>query len=160
MRNSAEAALVDTAGFAGARIVVKVVSPEILHKSDVGGIAIVANRPDAVRAAVQKMEARLGENALEGFLLCEFVPYDAGLGGEFLLGLRWTEEFGTVLTIGPGGVYAEFLAGNFKAGRDVAIVSPAMPPERIEGAMSCHDSSQSAATSRRTRSPSARSIRS
>ncbi len=135
VRNSAEAALVDTAGFAGARIVVKVVSPEILHKSDVGGIAIVANRPDAVRAAVQKMEARLGENALEGFLLCEFVPYDAGLGGEFLLGLRWTEEFGTVLTIGPGGVYAEFLAGNFKAGRDVAIVSPAMPPERIEDAM-------------------------
>ncbi len=36
-----------------------------------------------------------------------------GLGSELLLGLRWTEEFGTVLTIGPGRVYAEFLAWTF-----------------------------------------------
>jgi acyl-CoA synthetase (NDP forming) len=135
VRSSAEAAHVDTSSFTGPRLVIKVVSPEILHKSDVGGIAIVPNRPGDVRDAVRRMETRLGENAIEGFLLCEFVPYDGGLGGEFLIGLRWTEEFGTVLTIGPGGIYAEFLAGNFKAGRDVAILSPVLPPPDVEHAL-------------------------
>lgn len=127
VRNAREVAHTDTSVLPGSRVVIKVVSPEILHKSDVGGISIVANQPEAVRAGVHAMETRLGENAIDGFLLCEFVPYDSGLGNEFLLGLRWTEEFGTVLTLGPGGVYAELLAGNFKAGRDVAIVSPSLP---------------------------------
>lgn len=135
IRTSVEAAHVDTSSFTGSRLVVKVVSPEILHKSDVGGIAIVPNRPGEVRDAVRKMETRLGENAIEGFLLCEFVPYDSGLGSEFLIGLRWTEEFGTVLTIGPGGIYAEFLAGNFKAGRGLAILSPVLPPPNLEDAL-------------------------
>ncbi len=133
--SSAEAARADLARLGGDKVVVKVLSPEILHKSDVGGIAIVANRPDAVGDAVRAMETRLGEYPIAGFLLCEFVRFDAELGGELLLGLRWTGEFGPVLTVGPGGVFAEFLAGNFKPGAGVAMLSPSLDAARRADAL-------------------------
>ena len=50
--------------------------------------------------------------------------YETALGNELILGLRWTDDFGPVVTIGAGGVYTEFLSENFKSGRDVVIVSP------------------------------------
>jgi acyl-CoA synthetase (NDP forming) len=50
------------------------------------------------------------------------------LGNELLLGLRWTPDFGPVVVFGAGGIYTEFLAENFKTGRDVAILSPEAPP--------------------------------
>ena len=133
--SSAEAARADLARLGGERVVVKVLSPEILHKSDVGGIAIVASRPEAVGDAVRAMETRLGEYPIAGFLLCEFVPYDAELGGELLVGLRWTGEFGPVLTVGPGGVFAEFLAGHFKPGAGVAMLSSSLDAARRAGAL-------------------------
>ena len=127
--SSDEVAHVDTGALATDEVVVKVVSPAILHKSDVGGVTIAGNRPDRVAAAVREMEARLGDRPIAGFLVCEKIAYDAGLGTELLVGLRWTEEFGPVLTVGAGGVYAEFLASHFRAGTDVAVISPATSPE-------------------------------
>ena len=49
------------ASFAGSRVVVKIVSGSIAHKSDVGGVAIVPNQPTAVRAACRSMLAELSE---------------------------------------------------------------------------------------------------
>ena len=43
----------------GDKVVVKVVSPEILHKTDVGGVAIVDNDRAAIVAAIAGMESRL-----------------------------------------------------------------------------------------------------
>ncbi len=51
----------------------------------------------------------MGENVL-GWLVAEFVPYDSRPGGEVLVGLRRTAEFGPVLVLGVGGVHAELLA--------------------------------------------------
>ncbi len=110
----------------GDRVVVKVVSREILHKSDVGGVAIVANDPAAIAATVDAMATALRDKDIEGFTINEFVTYDAALGGELLLGLRRTDDFGPVVTVGAGGIYTEFLGENFKPGRDVAILSPAL----------------------------------
>ncbi len=108
----------------GPRVVVKVVSPRILHKSDVGGVAIVANEPAAVGGAIADMAGRLGAQGVAGYAINEFVPHDAALGHELLVGLRWTEDVGPIVTCGAGGIYAEFLAKNFRPGRDVAILSP------------------------------------
>jgi acyl-CoA synthetase (NDP forming) len=112
------------AGLPGARAVVKVVSPQILHKSDVGGVAIVEKTVEAVRAAVTDMQARLGTQGVVGYTISEFVPYASGLGYEFLVGLRWTDDAGPVVTVGAGGIYTEFLSKHFAAGRDVAVLSP------------------------------------
>lgn len=124
VRSSDELARVDMSALGTEQVVVKVVSPAILHKSDVGGVTFVGNRLDLVAAAVREMEARLGDRPIAGFLVCEKVACDAGLGAELLVGLRWTDEFGPVLTVGAGGVDAEFLASHFRSGTDVAVMSP------------------------------------
>jgi acyl-CoA synthetase (NDP forming) len=110
--------------FPGERVVVKAVSGEILHKSDVGGVAVVERTPEAVAGAVADMEARLGGKGLEGFTVHEFVPHDTGFGHEFLVGLRWTDDAGPVVTVGTGGLHAEFLASALRPGRDLAVLSP------------------------------------
>ncbi len=125
VRASTDVISAPLAALPGDRVVVKVVSPRILHKSDVGGVAIVPRDPHVVEAAIRDMEARLGSPDIAGFTISEFVEYDRSLGNELLLGLRWTADFGPVVTLGAGGIYTEFLAENFKPGRDVAILSPA-----------------------------------
>lgn len=105
------------------RVVVKVVAAHIAHKSDVGGVAVVARSADAVAGAVRRMESAFAGQRVAGYSINEFIPYDPSPGGEWLLGLRWTDEFGPVITLGPGGVATEFLAAALRPGRDVAIFS-------------------------------------
>jgi acyl-CoA synthetase (NDP forming) len=115
---------VDLSFFSGNKIVIKVISPLILHKSDVGGVAVVPKELDAIVLTVGAMERKFRGEALVGFTLNQYVPHDAALGNELLLGARWTDDFGPVIIFGPGGIYAEFLATHFKAGSDVSIHSP------------------------------------
>ncbi|RPJ62470.1 MAG: hypothetical protein EHM24_25910 [Acidobacteria bacterium] len=124
VRSSEDLEAVDTTALGGDRVVVKVISPEILHKSDVGGVAVVANDRAAIRAAVRDMETRLGNRSVAGFTINQFARYDASLGSELILGLRWTEDFGPVVTLGAGGIYTEFLAKHFRPGREIGVFSP------------------------------------
>jgi acyl-CoA synthetase (NDP forming) len=136
VRDSGEAASFPAGPVRGDRAVVKVVSPRILHKSDVGGVAVVPNRADAIAGAVRDMEARLGGCEIIGFTINELIAYDRGLGHELLVGLRWTDDFGPVVTFGPGGIYTEFLANHFRPGSAVALFSPGMAdPRSVEEAV-------------------------
>jgi len=108
------------------RVVLKVVAPDLLHKTEAGGVRALPNRRDAVAAAARDMEQRLAGHAVAGFVLYEFVPHDPALGHEFLLGMRWTRDFGPVVTVGPGGIHAEFLARAFRDGEGLAVGSPAL----------------------------------
>jgi acyl-CoA synthetase (NDP forming) len=124
VRNAAGAAEADTSPLGGDRVVVKVISPRILHKSDVGGVKIVERRPEAIAAVVADMERRLGGQEIVGFTINEFLRYDTSIGHELILGLRWTEDFGPVVTLGAGGIHTEFLADAFRPGREIGIFSP------------------------------------
>ncbi len=128
VRASADVASVDLGGFDGDQVVVKVISPEIFHKSDLGGVVFVAKTPDAIRSAVVDMEKKFSGRRVEGYTINQFVAYDRAFGNELLLGLRWTADFGPVVVFGIGGIYTEFLADNLKPGRDVAILSTEIPP--------------------------------
>ncbi len=120
------------AKFPGERIVIKVVAAHILHKSDVGGVRFVEKTREAIAAALDQMRAMFFGHE-PGFLLCEMVRYDASPGGEMLVGMRSTPDFGPVVTFGLGGVATEFFASALKDGREIAILSPRLtPPERIE----------------------------
>jgi acyl-CoA synthetase (NDP forming) len=135
-RDTDAAARLDLARLGSLRAVVKVVSAAIAHKTDVGGVAIVDNTPDAVTAAIRAMERRLAGYPLAGFSVAEFIPYDPSPGGEWLLGLRWTDDFGPVVSFGAGGVATEFLATGIEPGRDVAVFSPGrLEPARIDAAL-------------------------
>lgn len=93
--------------------VVKVVSPDLLHKSDVGGVRICPNRPEAIRQAV----AEVLENArraaprarIEGTLAVERVRFEPGTGREILASFRHDPAFGPVVVLGVGGLDTEIL---------------------------------------------------
>jgi acyl-CoA synthetase (NDP forming) len=135
----------DLSGFKGDRVVLKVVSPRIIHKSDVGGVRFVSRSAEAVNGAAAEMRETLpaaflrwsgqggGDASLtearvradiHGFLVCEAVDYERlGLGSEILVGLRNTREFGPVVTMGLGGLEVEYLARRIREGQALALAS-------------------------------------
>lgn len=113
--------------FPGDRVVVKVVSDQIAHKSDIGGVVFVDRNEADVNQALESMFAdKRIEKAgkVRGALLCRFVDYGAEVfGRELFVGLRWTREFGPVLAAGLGGVNTEYYAANLTKGRAVAMAA-------------------------------------
>lgn len=93
----------------GFPVVVKVVSAEILHKTEVGGVALGLTSPDAVRDAVARMAETIPQllpNAsIDGYLISEMV---AG-GVETIVGIHHDEAFGPVVTFGLGGTLVELI---------------------------------------------------
>jgi hypothetical protein len=102
-------------------VVLKTAVAGILHKSDVGGVVLNLESEDSLRAAYIEMAERLGPEAL--------IAPMAGDGVEMMLGARVDPQFGPVVLIGFGGVYAETL-------RDVQF---ALPPFSAEHARRCVD---------------------
>lgn len=114
----------------GDQVVVKVVAHDILHKTELGGVKIVANRLEAVAEVLADMHARLAPHyAVRGYSLNEFVAHSPGFGHEFLVGLRWTEDFGATLSLACGGVAAEYLAGELRPGVELSVFSPELGTE-------------------------------
>jgi|Deesub1362B_J571_1020462.scaffolds.fasta_scaffold00042_29 acyl-CoA synthetase (NDP forming) len=105
------------ATISSARVVVKVVSPQIIHKSDVGGVQVVANNQEEVARVITQMEKEVrarvkidGSLEIKGFLISEFVDYEnVGLGSELICGVRLSREFGPVIHFGLGGMDVEFV---------------------------------------------------
>jgi acyl-CoA synthetase (NDP forming) len=123
-------------GFEGQRTVLKVVSPAILHKTDVGGIAFLERTGSAdVAAAVARILQALPEDlraGVRGFVLEERLEYTPGLGREMLLGSRRSPEFGEVVTFGFGGTAVEALDAAMKPGQATLLFHPSItPPERV-----------------------------
>lgn len=110
------------AGFPGERVVLKLVSEKVVHKSDAGAVAIVPNELDRVRAEIERMIGRhAAQVPVAGVLLVEFVEHDArGLGSELFVGIRATREFGPVIAAGLGGVQTEYLVSKMRPGVAVA----------------------------------------
>ncbi len=93
---------------------VKVISPDIVHKSDVGGVALDLDTASAVEEAVtgmaERIEARLPEARIEGYAVQEMAAGDL----EMFVGARRDPQFGPILVVGAGGILVELL-------RDVAV---------------------------------------
>jgi acetyl coenzyme A synthetase (ADP forming)-like protein len=96
----------------GAPVALKALGPDIVHKTDVGGVRLGLEGPDDVIAAVKEMARRIRDAGLtvEGFLVQEMVT-----GGiEMLVGVAQDPLFGPVLACSAGGTAAELL-------RDVSV---------------------------------------
>jgi acetate---CoA ligase (ADP-forming) len=107
---SAEEA-VEAAESIGFPVVMKVVSPRIVHKSDVGGVIVGVRDADAAREAfralTEDVPARAGVDAgeVEGVLVQKMV----GGGKETIVGMHQDPQFGPLLMFGLGGIYVEAL---------------------------------------------------
>ncbi len=103
----------------GDRVVLKVVSPRIAHKSDVGGVRFVPRDWLRVSAEVALLQAGNfgGDGAPSGVLVCEFFEHGGDrYGNELFIGMRSAREFGPVIAAGLGGLHAEFFAAHLQKG--------------------------------------------
>jgi acetyltransferase len=96
----------------GAPCALKILSPDITHKSDVGGVALGLATPDAVLQAAEAMAARIAQRQpdarVDGFTV---QPMIARQGGhELIVGLTEDAQFGPVVLFGHGGLAAELIA--------------------------------------------------
>jgi acetyltransferase len=100
---------VKLAGEVGYPVVLKVASPDILHKTDVGGVRVGLQSASDVRDAFDLITYRahryVPEAHLWGCLVQEMTP--AGL--EILVGMARDPQFGPLVTLGLGGIYVEVL---------------------------------------------------
>jgi acetyltransferase len=91
----------------GFPVAMKIVSPDILHKSDVGGIKLGLQDAEAVRAAYHTMmhdlSTKLPQARLEGVLIEAMAPK----GQEVIIGMRRDPNFGPLMMFGLGGIYVE-----------------------------------------------------
>jgi acetyltransferase len=103
----------------GYPVVVKILSREISHKSDVGGVALNLKSADAVRAAVDAIRSRVAElrpgAAIDGFTVQQMVARSAA--HELLVGVFVDDVFGPVIMFGQGGTAVEVV-------RDRAVTLP------------------------------------
>src|SRR5262245_6977518 len=88
----------------GFPIVAKIVSQDILHKTDVGGVKVGLKSEEEVKATFDEMYTRLkGKYNVKGVLLEKMVPK----GLELIVGLQNDPQFGPCIMVGLGGIYTE-----------------------------------------------------
>ena len=118
LASSADAA-VAAATAIGYPVVVKLHSPSITHKSDVGGVVVNLIDAAAVRGAYEAMELGIrrahGDAAFAGVTVQEMVPRHGGL--ELIVGSSLDPQFGPVILFGAGGTLVEVF-------RDSAVALP------------------------------------
>jgi acetyltransferase len=110
----------------GFPVVMKIVSPQILHKSDIGGIILNLQNETEVMAAYERMFIDIGRKMPEAKLEGVLIEQMAGGGQEVIVGMRRDPGFGPLLMFGLGGVYVELF-------KDVSFrVAPISEKEALE----------------------------
>jgi acetyltransferase len=106
----------------GFPVVMKVVSPEIIHKSDAGGVILnIRNTEEALRAFNRLQEIARGKR-FRGVIIYPMLSFDR----EIILGISRDPDFGPVVAFGLGGIYTEVF-------RDISFrVAPIDVPEALE----------------------------
>ncbi len=93
----------------GYPVVMKIVSPEIAHTSDVGGVVVGVENSDDVRSIFEEINRSVADKApqaeIDGVAIQAMVPQ----GTEIIVGSTTDEQFGPVMMFGLGGVFVEIL---------------------------------------------------
>jgi acetyl coenzyme A synthetase (ADP forming)-like protein len=100
---------VEFASMIGYPVAMKIVSPEILHKSDLGGVRLNLANPEQVRDAYDLMMLRIAQRAPEARLDGVYVEKMAARGREVILGMTRDPQFGPMLMFGLGGIFVEVM---------------------------------------------------
>ncbi len=93
----------------GFPVAMKIVSPDIVHKSDIGGVRLNLHSDEAVRDAFDLMMLRIRQRVpgarLEGVYVEKMCPQ----GREVILGMTRDRQFGPMLMFGLGGIFVEVM---------------------------------------------------
>ena len=112
----------------GFPVAVKVVSDQVLHKSDLGGIALNLLTKESLQNTIKEIHDRIGNAApdarIDGYLVEKMAPK----GLEVIVGMRRDPTFGPVMMFGLGGIYVELFKD---VGFGVAPLSPEQAKDMI-----------------------------
>lgn len=97
------------AGEIGFPVALKIISPDILHKSDAGGILLGLEDADQVESAAQEMMERIAKTHPQARLLGFLVEKMAPKGYEVIIGMKRDPSFGPLLMFGMGGILVELV---------------------------------------------------
>jgi acetyltransferase len=93
----------------GFPVVLKIVSPDILHKTDVGGVVLDINSEGQVRSEYNKIMNNVNkfmpDARINGILVYKMAPE----GKEIIIGMSRDIQFGPLIMFGLGGIYTNFL---------------------------------------------------
>jgi acyl-CoA synthetase (NDP forming) len=93
----------------GYPVALKIVSPDVTHKSDVGGVKLGLDSPEAVGAAFQEIDESVKEHEPKARIEGVAVQKMARAGIEVIIGMSKDQQFGPVLMFGLGGILVEVL---------------------------------------------------
>jgi len=113
----------------GGRVAMKVLSPDIIHKTDARCVFLNVGEKDAektFRKIVRNAKKRNPKAALDGVLVEEMIP----LSTEILVGMKKDPTFGSVIAFGWGGIFVEILK---KISFRISPLSAADIDEMVEG---------------------------
>ncbi|WP_449240282.1 acetate--CoA ligase family protein [Desulfoscipio gibsoniae] len=100
---------VTAAGAIGYPVVMKIESPDILHKTDAGGVLLDINTPIEVRSSFRKLMDNAGNYNpsadIKGVLVQQMLP----CGTEMIVGIGNDNIFGSTVLVGLGGIFVEAL---------------------------------------------------
>jgi acetyltransferase len=100
---------VDAARRIGFPVALKIVSPDLVHKSDVGGIKLRLSNPEDVRDACDLMILRIRQRMPDIRLEGVYVEKMCVPGREVIIGMNRDPQFGPMLMFGLGGIFVEVM---------------------------------------------------
>lgn len=117
----------------GGKLAMKIDSPDIAHKTEVGGIALGLETPDAAAIAYDRMMADVACTApaarIDGVILQHMVPD----GIEIVVGARVDPAFGPLVLVGLGGVMVELIADSVTAPAPVTPTQALAMLQKLRG---------------------------
>jgi len=93
----------------GYPIAMKIASPDVIHKSDLGGVHLNLTTPSAVRDAFDLMMLRIGKRLPTARIHGAYIEHMARPGREVILGMTRDPQFGPMLMFGLGGIFVEVM---------------------------------------------------
>ncbi len=108
MATSAEQAI-EIATRVGFPVAMKIVSPDIIHKTDLGGVRLDVPNSEAVRDAYDLMMLRINERAPDAWIEGVYVEKMLDRGLEVIIGMNRDPQFGPMLMFGLGGIFVEVM---------------------------------------------------
>ncbi|OGV59994.1 MAG: acyl-CoA synthetase [Lentisphaerae bacterium RIFOXYA12_FULL_48_11] len=106
--NNVEVAI-EVADRIGYPVAMKIVSPDIIHKSDIGGVKLNLLSAEAVRDAFDLMMLRIRDKMPEARLDGVYIEKMCKRGREVILGMTRDRQFGPMLMFGLGGIFVEVM---------------------------------------------------
>jgi acetate---CoA ligase (ADP-forming) len=100
---------VEIARFIGFPVALKIISPSIVHKSDLGGVRLNLGSAQEIADAFDLMMLRINKHAPDAIIGGIYVEKMAEKGLEVIIGMTRDPQFGPMLMFGLGGIFVEVM---------------------------------------------------